>query len=80
MEGCERNDCTWKGEAQVLRIRASGKDSLSVQMLRACGLGAGLERARVYLSPEVYSVYELMVPNTRWSTAPHPARVSSLVA
>ena len=52
-------------EHQVRTVLASG-----------CSARAAMEQilasARVYLSPEVYSVYELMVPNKRWSTPPNP--------
>jgi hypothetical protein len=60
-------------EHQVRTILASG-----------CSARAAMEQVltsvRVYLSLEVYSVYELMVPNKRWSTPPNPTPVSSLVA
>ncbi len=49
-----------------------------------CSARAAMEQvltsARVYLSPEVYSVYEFIVPNKRWSTPPNSTSVSSLVA
>ena len=60
-------------EHQVRTVLASG-----------CSARAGREQvltsARVFLSPEVCTVYESMVPNTRWSTHPKPPPASSLVA
>jgi hypothetical protein len=60
-------------EHQVRTVLASG-----------CSARAAREQvltsARVYLSPEVCTVYESMVPNTRWSTSPKPTPASSLVS
>ena len=48
-------------EHQVRTVLASGCSARAAQE-------QVLSSARAYLSPEVFSVYELMVPNTRWST------------
>jgi hypothetical protein len=55
-------------EHQVRTVLASGCSARAAQE-------QVLSSARAYLSPEVFSVYELMVPNTRWSTPPNTTRV-----
>jgi hypothetical protein len=60
-------------EHQVRTVLASG---CSARVARE----QVLTSARGYLSPEVCTVYESMVPNTRWSTHTKPPPASSLVA